>query len=261
MRIAELPRRQAVRPAAISPSATSSATHTGKPVNGSVEPATFATVPSTPPAGFGLTIVAFAPRTPPALCVGAAFAVPCVAGAGVTGAGATGRGATGAEATEAETTGAGATGAGATGACRDLNLRGRLRRPRLARRGVVALDGMDVDAAALVARLAAGRHLVRLAVARARDQRAVRRTPADRDLRGGLAVAVPLRDVGLRRRRARLRRARRGAGAGAARAAVRPLRRRAARLDACLRVGRRRCRHLGLLGLAGSLMVGLRQAH
>src|SRR4051812_22839548 len=102
MRVAEPPRRRAVRPAAISPSATRSAIHTGKPVNGSVEPATFDTVPSTPPAGFGLTIVAFAPSTPPAFCVGAAFGELCVAGAAgvVAGAGATGADATTVGATE-----------------------------------------------------------------------------------------------------------------------------------------------------------------
>src|SRR5690349_8055931 len=92
-----LPRRQTMRPAAISASARSSATHTGKPVNGSVPPATFATEPSTPPAGFDFVIVALAPSTPLAFCDGEAFDEPCVAApavpwAGVTGAGVTGAG-------------------------------------------------------------------------------------------------------------------------------------------------------------------------
>ena len=122
-----LPRRQTMRPAAISASAMSSATHTGKPVKGSVPPATFATLPSTPPAGFDFVIVAFAPSTPLAFCDGEAFDEPCrprtgrdrsrgdrgrgdrsrtgVTGAGVTGAGVTGAG----------VTGAGVTGAGVTG--------------------------------------------------------------------------------------------------------------------------------------------------
>src|SRR6476659_3472990 len=97
MRVGLLPRRQTMRPVPISASARSSATHTGKPVKGSVPPATFATLPSTPFAGFDLLIVAFAPSTPPAFCDGEAFDELCVAGAvftapDVTGATVTGAG-------------------------------------------------------------------------------------------------------------------------------------------------------------------------
>lgn len=53
-------------PPMIRASATSTASHTGKPVNGRVEPATCVTVPRTPWfAGFGEVSVLLAPSTPP----------------------------------------------------------------------------------------------------------------------------------------------------------------------------------------------------
>src|SRR6478609_8820065 len=78
------PRRRSAVPVTISPSAATSAIHRGNPVNGSVEPETRATVPSTPCfAGFafGVESAVCVPATLPAFVVGATVVPGAVAGA------------------------------------------------------------------------------------------------------------------------------------------------------------------------------------
>ena len=74
----------------MSASAMSIATHTGKPVNGRLEPAMLPTAPSTPPCDFGLVRFAVAPSTAPdedgAAAAGADAGADAAAGACAAGA-------------------------------------------------------------------------------------------------------------------------------------------------------------------------------
>ena len=75
------PRRRSAKPSPSRTRAATTASHTGKPVNGRVEPATWVTVPSTPwcaGACCGFSVVV-APSTPPAALVGDGFAVDAAA--------------------------------------------------------------------------------------------------------------------------------------------------------------------------------------